>query len=190
MRATLKDPVWGAGNGGQVHAGFHDALDESWAIVESALQAAIQTGRPIWLCGHSLGGALAVLAAHRLAAGKPSAANVAALYTYGQPRCGNQPFMSELETAIGNRHYRSVNNRDIVPLVPPPEKPWPYVHGGQVAYFNEFGDFVLNPPLWYRALDKVELSADQLKAKLKQTVGDHDMSGYVRLYRDAVRISS
>ena len=106
-----------------------------------------------------------------------------ALYTYGQPRCGNSAFADELESALGNRFYRSVNNRDIVPLLPPPVSALPYRHTGRVAYFNEFGDFILDPPLWYRALDKVVFSSKDVPSKLKETLSDHNMSGYVKLYR-------
>jgi|GEM_PF-974104 len=188
-KAKLIEPGWTAVTGLEVHTGFHDALESSWSVVEQVLEGAVTADKPIWLCGHSLGGALAVLTAHRLATHGVSVSGglkkpmLGALYTYGQPRCGNEAFVDELESTIGNRYYRSVNNRDVVPLVPPPISALPYRHTGQVAYFNEFGDFILDPPLWYRALDKLELSTDQVSAKLKETVSDHSMNGYVQLYR-------
>jgi len=192
LKARLVKPAWRTDSttpGVKVHLGFHDALDSSWAVLTGAIEGAVKADKPIWLCGHSLGGALAVLTAHRLAtrgvevAGTLRRPTLGALYTYGQPRCGNSAFTDELESKFGHRFYRSVNNRDIVPLVPPPIAALPYRHTGRVAYFNEFGDFVLDPPLWYRALDKIELSSQNVRAKLKEAVTDHSMSGYVKLYR-------
>ncbi len=189
VKAQLIQPSWDTSPEVKVHQGFHDALDASWAVLETAIQDAVKAQKPIWLCGHSLGGALAVLAAHRLAtqgvhiSGSLRKPSIGALYTYGQPRCGNSKFVDDLESALGDRFYRSVNNRDIVPLIPPPVPALPYRHTGRVAYFNEFGDFVLDPPLWYRALDKVELSAKAMASKAKETVADHSITGYVRLYR-------
>lgn len=189
--AILVKPEWSSEEGVEVHKGFNQALAASWTKIETVINPAIAENKPIWLCGHSLGGALAVLAAHRLikqgvqidgARKKPS---LGALYTYGQPRCGNKAFAESLESALSNRYFRSVNNSDIVPLIPPPVKS--YRHTGRVAYFNEFGDFVLDPPLWYRALDKVELTTDAIKAKGREAVGDHSMSGYVKLYRELFR---
>jgi len=188
-RAKLREPAWSTTPEVKVHFGFHKALHSSWRVVSDAIADAVNADKPIWLCGHSLGGALAVLAAHRLTTndapveGSHKKPALGALYTYGQPRCGNSAFVDELESALGNRFYRSVNNRDIVPLVPPPVPKRPYRHTGRVAYFNEFGDFILDPPLWYRALDKVVFSSKDVPSKLKETVSDHNMTGYVKLYR-------
>ncbi|HBY63420.1 MAG TPA: hypothetical protein DEH78_26650, partial [Solibacterales bacterium] len=70
-----------AGLPGKVHRGFAAALDKVWA---SEVKPKLGGPRPLWVAGHSLGGALAVLAAARWAIvdGQP----VQGLYTYGQPR--------------------------------------------------------------------------------------------------------
>jgi alpha-beta hydrolase superfamily lysophospholipase len=63
---------------------------------------------PIFYTGHSLGAALATLAAARRA---PKA-----LYTFGSPRVGNAAFIASL----GNIPiYRVVDDRDLVATVPP-----------------------------------------------------------------------
>ena len=48
---------------GQVHQGFRDALQELWPDVGPAITAAAQADKPIYVTGHSKGGALANLAA-------------------------------------------------------------------------------------------------------------------------------
>lgn len=65
---------------------------------------------PLYICGHSLGGALAVVATWAL----ESRYN-AACYTYGAPRVGNSEFAERFKTPI----YRVVNGADPVPFIPP-----------------------------------------------------------------------
>ena len=91
--------------GGLVHKGFKQLFME--AREEIAAQLTSLSG-PVYYTGHSLGGALAVLAASLI---KP-----AAVYTFGSPRMGNGDFVH------ATRHlqiYRVVNPRDIVTVVPP-----------------------------------------------------------------------
>lgn len=100
--ATALSP-WPAG--GSVHRGFKLLLMEVWEFIESQLN---KLAGPVYYTGHSLGGALAVLAASLK---KPAAA-----YTFGSPRMGNSQFVDS------TRHiniYRVVNPRDIVSCVPP-----------------------------------------------------------------------
>jgi pimeloyl-ACP methyl ester carboxylesterase len=105
--------------GGQVHAGFNSAFAE----ISDTLDAIVCNKRPeqrLWLTGHSLGGALATLAAAHL-----GTAAVQGLYTYGSPRVGNVAFVAELPR---ESHCRFVHRDDWVPTVPPEFTG--YVHGG------------------------------------------------------------
>ena len=76
-------------------------------------------GLPIFITGHSLGGALATLGAAYLSGWGP-----AACYTFGAPRGGNKGFSSSLQTPV----YRVVNPGDPVPHVPTPLRG--YRHAG------------------------------------------------------------
>ncbi|KAH7708821.1 Protein F25A2.1, partial [Aphelenchoides avenae] len=68
--------------------------------------------------GHSLGGALASLAAGSLAQqGIYPSANIR-LYTFGQPRTGNVAYAQAIEHLVPEA-YRVVHSHDIVPHVPP-----------------------------------------------------------------------
>lgn len=94
---------------GRVHYGFSSALRRTWAQIEAIL-AEVQD-RPLFVTGHSLGGALAVLAACRLAQlGYPAVA----AYTFGAPRVGDQAFCGSYELPT----YRIVNRLDLVPEMP------------------------------------------------------------------------
>ncbi len=87
-------------SGGKVHKGFKLLLMEVWEEIQQQLKS---ISEPIYYTGHSLGGALAVLAA---SLSKPQA-----VYTFGSPRIGNLDFVNATkEIDI----YRVVNPRDIV----------------------------------------------------------------------------
>lgn len=91
--------------GGKVHGGFAQAYRE----VASALADTLCQGQPkvLYLTGHSLGGALALLASTRLTAN--------AVYTFGCPRPGNPEFAARAEeTPV----YRVVHNQDVVTTMP------------------------------------------------------------------------
>lgn len=90
-----------------VHEGFKRALDSVWGDIEPALK---QIDAPIFYTGHSLGAALATLAAARR---KPTA-----LYTFGSPRVGDADFVASLKRIAGIIH-RVVDDQDIVATVPP-----------------------------------------------------------------------
>ena len=71
---------------------------------------------PILVAGHSLGGALAALAALDLAkAGLP----VAAVYTFGMPRPGGADFRTDYDGRLGDVTYRLVLGDDVVSTVAP-----------------------------------------------------------------------
>lgn len=89
----------------RVHDGFAKALDSVWREIDAALA---RLTCPIFYTGHSLGAALATLAAARRA---PKA-----VYTFGSPRVGNQAFAASL----GNIPiHRIVDDGDIVATLPP-----------------------------------------------------------------------
>jgi predicted lipase len=111
-----------------LHDGFLKAYN---AVKEEILATLERLTKPLYVTGHSLGGALASIAAYSLESqGRP----VAACYTYGSPRVGDGNFARTLEkTPV----YRLVNSTDVVPRVP--LKAQRYVHVGQLHYLNDAG---------------------------------------------------
>ena len=110
--------------GGQVHAGFLHALDAIWPQLQGVLDQA-----PRWWCtGHSLGGALAALAAARVSA---SDAQLAGAITFGQPRVGDAASAAQLAQLP---LLRVVNACDLVPELPPTALG--YEHAGQLRHLD------------------------------------------------------
>jgi triacylglycerol lipase len=119
------------GSSRKVHRGFLNAMgrvyDDVERVVEQSLRGA--PGRKIWCTGHSLGAALATLAADRLHTKIP----VQGLYTFGSPRVGNEEFCATFPVA---NVCRFVDHLDLVPKVPP--KPT-YEHLGRLKYLTRDG---------------------------------------------------
>ncbi|WP_417553500.1 lipase family protein [Marinomonas fungiae] len=124
-----------------VHAGFNQVFASMLSDISSFFgrQQGIQQ---VHCIGHSLGGAIANLAADWIknALGKP-----VSLYTFGAPRVGwgNSGFARSLTEKLGDRIYRVHHRTDPVTMVPV----YPFCHAptsGQSYYIN-FGGLVINP---------------------------------------------
>jgi len=166
-------------NGVRIHKGFLDALECEWAHILEQLKVQVP-GKALWITGHSLGGALALLATHRLLCNQPDLL-VQGLITYGQPRCGDAAFVEDAGRRLAGRCWRSINSRDIVPRVPPYAAD--FRHCGSVLYLDDLGRLTIDPPLWYRVLDNLDLPTDSetLRREMALRVQDHSISGYSRI---------
>jgi hypothetical protein len=124
---------------GNVHSGFANSLRDSWAesIRKLLKKAGAGTRRTLWITGHSLGGALAVLAGGACAYDPDTLLPVNGLYTFGQPRIGLHDFCNNIEIKFGRVYYRFVNDRDLVPRVPP--RAFDYTHAGRLIHFDSNG---------------------------------------------------
>lgn len=167
---------------GHVHQGFLEALDVVWDRLVASMEEISAPGQTLWFTGHSLGGALAVLAAMRWTAQgrKPS---VNGLYTIGQPRVGDKALADQLGNKLGERAFRYINNRDVVPRVP--LRAMGYADAGRVLYFDSSGRLHTDPALWFRLLDVAFTDLDRAKESLKEAVGDHSAVEYVERLRRA-----
>ncbi len=132
--------------GGKVHQGFLKAINLVWDEIDGELET---LGLPVWYTGHSLGAALATLAA---AYRKP-----AALYTFGSPRVGDAEFVSLLDDA---RAYRAVDCADMAATLPPRIK---YRHAGEQDFITSAGKLLLNPSpssvSWHKLVGRTRYAA-------------------------------
>lgn len=120
-----------------VHAGFRRNMRATrWDVLEqlrlalegrSVFAPAQRVGSPleaVYVTGHSLGGAMAVLFALSLVDDpeqRELLAKLRAVYTFGQPLVGCEPFPPAAAT-IAQKVYRHVLARDPIPALPP--APW------------------------------------------------------------------
>jgi triacylglycerol lipase len=100
-----------------IHAGFEDAVTGVWERIRLIIRARSAAERALIFTGHSLGGALAIVAAER-AQRELQAPSIAA-YTFGSPRPGDARFADAYVPALGAVTYRLVHGTDLVPTVPP-----------------------------------------------------------------------
>jgi hypothetical protein len=112
--------------GGKVHTGFANALLELWRG-DHGVEAELNQidGYRLLFTGHSLGAAMATLAA--------SLRTPASLYTIGSPRVGDADFVAALEKKNLDNH-RYVDCTDVVTCVPP--EFLGYAHIGRPYYID------------------------------------------------------
>jgi len=100
-------------HGSHVHRGFSDAVADIWPVLTEKLRE-LASGRRVWFCGHSLGAALATLAAYQYE-------HTEGVCTFGCPRVGAKDFALAFGGTLGPRSLRYVNDHDVVTHVPPPK---------------------------------------------------------------------
>ncbi|KAI8387503.1 lipase prepro protein [Blakeslea trispora] len=127
----------------KVHTGFYNAaksaINSYFPVIQSQLNS--YPGYKVVATGHSLGGALATLAGLELYQREQrlSPANLS-IYTVGSPRVGNPEFAYYV-ASTGITVSRSVNERDIVPHVPPAN--FGFLHPGVEAWTKSAGNVQL-----------------------------------------------
>jgi hypothetical protein len=105
-----------AGVGARFHMGFVNALADIWGPVQEAVEAELKRkDRPLWVTGHSLGGALAMLSTWMF---NRKFLPVHQVYTYGAPMIGNSAASEAFDRAFPEKIYRYVNSDDPVPRLP------------------------------------------------------------------------
>lgn len=115
---------------GQVHKGFYDAYQSMKSQVDAILKE--RNTKHLWVTGHSLGGALALVCAYDLEEVEKKQLN--GLITFGQPMVARQKFADYIDTLLVGRYARFVNRDDIVPKVPPS-----HVACGSLVWFTDGG---------------------------------------------------
>ena len=154
--------------GGLVHRGFYAEYEKVIPGIKEALKKHDKKGvKDVWVCGHSLGGAMALLVAVEL---KPSGG----CHTFGQPRVGTRDFLKNIDFP----YYRYRNNNDAVTIVPPTFFNLLYKHAGVLRYINTFGN-IRNATYWQRFKDKWRGQWQAIKSfNFIDGFADHSMGKY------------
>lgn len=165
---------------GHVHGGFSKALTGVWEELGSRLHALTV---PLFIAGHSLGGALATLATARMRR------EITGAYTFGAPRVGNEDFVRECikEAPL----YRVVNHLDLVCSLPRPVSASArlrYTHGGELVVFDENGERIQSegkPTFSEPSIRRILKEAFHThRARPPRALADHAVQMYFERFRE------
>ena len=172
-----------AGVGARFHAGFLTALAMIWKPFFESVKTLVQdTERPLWLTGHSLGGALAVLAAWRL---ERKIIKVHQVTTFGAPMVGNQQAADAYTARFDGRIFRYVDSLDFIPHLPTISLVAnTYTHCLREMPINEATDGTAQSILQSMSAKAAEglltpSLIDELWAVLNDRIGAHQMGNYL-----------
>jgi len=161
---------------GEFHRGFWLSVEDVWEPINDRfreLQA--QRKRPLFITGHSLGGAMATIAAAKfIHEDKP----FSGVYTFGQPRVMDRETARIFNSECKSRYFRFHNNNDIVTRVP--ARLMGYSHIGSYVYISQDGNLNCDPGNWFKFVDYVEGAFNAVKEKGIDAVEDHNMNKYLK----------
>lgn len=167
---------------GHIHKGFLKAwIDISAEVCCEIDNLVDDIVRNVWITGHSLGGALAIISALSLQT------PLAGIYTFGAPRVGDKKFAKQFDERFKDRTYRLVNNCDIVTRTPP--RIGGYKHCGQLIYIDkddkvhiEEGSLNWWTTFWDRVNGRLE---NFTHLKLLDGIEDHKLNNYIQALEQA-----
>ena len=155
---------------GRVHGGFKGEVDKLWDKIQEDIIRE-QAKRDVWFTGHSLGAAMSTILASRCR-GETTIVNPQELFTFGSPRVGWASYINNFPF----KHYRFVNNADIVPRVP--FYIMGYRHHGECQYFNHYGN-LRNLTGWQRTKDTWRGIFRGIAKGKFDSIADHNIKQYI-----------
>jgi len=161
---------------GEFHRGFFESVDDVWKGMKHTLaELQREKRRPLFITGHSLGGAMATVAASKLIhEDKP----FTSVYTFGQPRAVTRDTSRLFNMECKDRYFRFHNNNDIVTRVP--ARMMGYSHVGTYLYITEEGEIHKDVGRWFRFVDYIDGAFEAVKdRKFLDLIEDHDMADYL-----------
>ena len=192
------------------HSGFYRNVRTTRRIVIEELKHAID-GRSLadptqqvehsmealYLTGHSLGGAMALLFAISAAANpdtKVIADRLRAVYTFGQPMALAEP-LPDCARDVGRKVFRHVMARDVIPALPPAQS-GKFAHVGHEYVFTDGEWHIADAPVTQlkniRDVSGSLLSVfatPKRSASSRYALGDHGPHRYIGALRPADRIT-
>ena len=167
------------GDAGKVHRGFFKAFNSIRGELELKIQEFQDNQQRIWLSGHSLGAAIATLAAMRLALQEIS---IEGFYNYGSPRVGDGDFVSALQTQLTGRSFRVRNNNDVVTRVPVAGIfLLRYRHIDSLVYFDSQGKRREGMGMMAMLIDHFRGHLDDIGELGSDGLKDHKIASYLKV---------
>lgn len=146
-----------------VHCGFHHCFSSMLPKIQTFFNTHKGSIKAVHCVGHSLGGAVASLAADWVA---ETLKLPTRLYTFGAPRVGTDWFVKRTTSSIGSRNmYRVYHRTDPVPMVPL----YPFMH----APYKELGYYInSSQPLTSGAAHFMRSYADSVDRKSWEQINE------------------
>ena len=182
--------AWTVLQGGvRVHTGFFRAYRPiRKRLFDKVVALIAEKSRPVYITGHSLGGALAVMATAELANHDEAAVrdSLAACYTFGCPKAGDSSFDQFVKVPL----YRITNGVDLVPAVPPVFTG--YKHAGDTRYFGAVGISPIRraPNIAYKVWFTWAGLLQLLRTRTLTNITDHAMNRYIEKLDAWIRAAS
>jgi len=168
---------------GVFHEGFWLATQDIWAQIYNDYRHAYKKkGRPLFLTGHSLGGAMATIAAARLI---DEDIPFTSVYTFGQPRTMGRETGRKFNSECKDRFYRFCNDKDLVTRLPARLRG--FTHVGQVVYIDNDSTLHQDIGRWQQFIDTAGGAVEEFVEKgvgagvkqIVELIKDHDMENYI-----------
>ncbi len=156
-----------------VHEGFLRAFRQIENAFSTVVDRALENGKAVWLCGHSLGAALATVAAYKYRD------RAQGLYTFGSPRVGNGSFADRLMSDLKNI-CRFVHHRDIVTTAPPEGVPTTVSAAGLREIFKKLSK---GAPIGYTHVGRLRFITGHKTWNIQD--GEEALRGILALAEDA-----
>jgi len=158
--------------------GFQAALNAVQAQIAQAVALSRNGSKPLWITGHSLGAALAALAAEAAASLQNGVAPMA-VYVFGMPRAGGATFQARYNNnaKLGPITYRFVHGLDVVASIPP--SGIGYRHVGRMLACASGQEFDAASPLSALGTDDPQFSqqsADTVRSTLARVLTGNFLS--------------
>ncbi|MEB3229366.1 MAG: lipase family protein [Leptolyngbyaceae bacterium] len=160
---------------GEFHRGFWNSVEDIWEKLETRYRELRESNkRPLFLTGHSKGGAMATVAAAKLIHRDWPFTSV---YTFGQPRAMTAETARIFNVEAKGKFFRFQNNNDLVTRAP--ARLMGYSHVGTYVHISDDATICLEPGFWLRFLDQVDGAMGDLGEIGIDGVKDHDMKHYL-----------
>ena len=198
--ANYADAPWI--NGAKVHQGFLTSLNNLWDLIFPELRRRLSKDKPLYVVGHSKGGALANLAASKLInmTDLSKTGSQLAVCTFAAARPGDQAFAADYHRKVPYS-TRYEYGDDVVPHLMPSghflqicdqipaigelaqELPQGYASVGELHYIDKSGQFVSDSPIM--EIKRVAALVEQMmQFKFDVIAKDHSIdknSGYAQM---------
>jgi predicted lipase len=160
---------------GEFHRGFWYSVGDVWLEIFAKYEElnALKK-KPLFLTGHSLGGAMATIAAAILVHKDLPFTSV---YTFGQPRAMTQETARIFNVECRSRFFRFHNNNDMVTRVP--SRVMGYSHVGTFLYISSEETIHEESGFWFRFLDLVDGAVEAVRERGLDGFEDHRMDKYL-----------